>query len=465
MALNFNKALDKAKKGDVRLPTPGEIQGRPGAPGWSPAQTTQEIISDPYRAGRFGGFGGLPPGLSELMTGWEKTTGNKITGGWYPKAPKSGKDVIGQNPQIKQEEITGTPTAPTGPSDPNAPAPYSPLENIYADATKQALAASGRPDFAAAQATAANQANLAQALQGLYGTGSGALTGLIGNLQSQAQGDFGARGSLGQALLNQGLQQNIAGVRSQLASQRGLSPALAARYAAQQTAQLGGQTAQQAGILGLQQQIAAQEQLGKLGMGAAELGAGTAGQLLTQGRQQDITQATAATDADLKKLQILASSDVGMRDLQTKTGLSEKDLKFKIALANQAAAIGDRVLQGQIIGGLIAAIGQAGASAATPTPKANGGRITGSNTGISAGDPFEYSNRLAAHGGRIDGMALVEGDDYRNDIVHAKLSPGEIVIPRSAAKDKKKAKAFLDALDGWDEKPSYAKVLKARRGR
>lgn len=464
MAWNPKKTIAEARKGDLRTPTPSEVMGKGGAPGWSPAQTTQEIKEDPYRAGRLAAStaatGGIP--VTELMTGYEKTTGKKLTSGWYPKTPKTAAQAFGTNPTINPADILGDGGGGAG----GAGGVGS---NPYASAAELAIGQAGRPDFSAATATAAKQAELAQALQGLYGTGSSALTGLIGDLQSQAKGDFGPRGSLGQALLNQGLQQNIAGVRSQLASQRGLSPALAARYAAQQTAQLGGQTAQQAGILGLQQQIAAQEQLGKLGMGAAELGAGTGGQLMTQGRQQDITQATANVDADLKKLQILSSNDVELKKLAGQTGLGEKEIKMKIALANQAAAMGDRKQAIQIIGGIFGAaakgIAMGATGGASGAGEAAGGAAGGSDTGIMAGSPYENMNRMAAHGGRIDGHASVEGDDYRNDTVPAMLSPGEIVIPRTAARDKTKAKQFLDALDGWDEKPSYAKVLKARRAK
>ena len=68
----------------------------------------------------------------------------------------------------------------------------------------------------------------------------------------------------------------------------------------------------------------------------------------------------------------------------------------------------------------------------------------------------------AAHGGRIDGMAPYDGDTPKNDVVRANLSPGEIVIPRSAAGSKKDAKSFIEALTDWDDEPSYSKVLKAR---
>lgn len=38
---------------------------------------------------------------------------------------------------------------------------------------------------------------------------------------------------------------------------------------------------------------------------------------------------------------------------------------------------------------------------------------------------------LASHGGHVPGKPLVKGDSYKNDIVSAKLSPGEFVVPRS----------------------------------
>lgn len=69
----------------------------------------------------------------------------------------------------------------------------------------------------------------------------------------------------------------------------------------------------------------------------------------------------------------------------------------------------------------------------------------------------------AAHG------ALIPGDSKQNDIVPAMLSPGEIVIPRSASGDKEKAKEFIDELmkkkSAKDEpgKSGYAKILEAHR--
>lgn len=369
---------------------------------WNPAKTFQELKEDPWRAHRAIATGGA----SEIYRGGEKTM-------------QAGGGGVGETPKVQFGDVL-TPVK---------------IENPYEEQLKQALGQPTGPDFGQAQATAGQQAGFAKALQDLYGTGAGGLSGLIGTLQRQQAGDFGPGGSLAQKILEQGLGQNIAGVRSQLASQRGLSPALAARYAAEQTAQLGGQTAQQAGILGLQQQLAAQQMLGQLSGQAATLGSKGA-DVLGQMRGQDIAQATASSDAALKRLSILASSDTGIKQLQAQTGISENELRQKIAAANQAAAAGDRQMAAQIIGGITGGAAQGAAAVAT--------------------------KGLLYGGGRIPGEAPVSGDHPANDVVKANLSPGEIVIPRSSAGSKKAAKSFIDSLDDWDEEPSYSKVLKAR---
>lgn len=264
----------------------------------------------------------------------------------------------------------------------------------------------------------------------LYGTGSGAVSGLIGDLQKQARGEAGPGMSLGQALLQQGLTQNIGAVQSQLASQRGLSPAIRARLAAEQTAALQGQSAQQAGLMGLQQQLAAQQQLGQLGMGAAQLG-----------------------------------SESQIRGTGTLTGAATDIAKTQanIAAANQAAQAADKARTVQAATGIVQGGAQVLAKRSLPEGSASltGEQTAGPDT-YGQGGANQYRT-YAAHGGRIDGTAPYAGDTPKNDVVKANLSPGEIVIPRSAAGSKKAAKAFIEALDDWDEEPSYGKVLKARQ--
>lgn len=69
----------------------------------------------------------------------------------------------------------------------------------------------------------------------------------------------------------------------------------------------------------------------------------------------------------------------------------------------------------------------------------------------------------AAYGAEVPGEPVVEGDSPANDIKDYKLSPGEIVIPRTAAQDRESAMAFLDALKFDKEKnkaPKEDKELK-----
>jgi len=83
----------------------------------------------------------------------------------------------------------------------------------------------------------------------------------------------------------------------------------------------------------------------------------------------------------------------------------------------------------------------------------------GSTIGSAIGSIFGFSE-----GGKVPGVAEKAGDHEVNDKVPAMLSPGEIVIPRSAAKDADKAKEFIDHLKGNKSKPNhFGAVLKKQR--
>lgn len=49
-------------------------------------------------------------------------------------------------------------------------------------------------------------------------------------------------------------------------------------------------------------------------------------------------------------------------------------------------------------------------------------------------------------GGPVPGQANVPGNSLKNDVVDAKLSPGEVVLPRTIAHDPEKAKKFVEHL-------------------
>lgn len=67
--------------------------------------------------------------------------------------------------------------------------------------------------------------------------------------------------------------------------------------------------------------------------------------------------------------------------------------------------------------------------AAKPPGMAHGGEVSYA----SGGPVSEFGRMLANSGGMVPGQASVPGDSLKNDTVNAKLSPGEIVIPRSIA--------------------------------
>jgi hypothetical protein len=71
---------------------------------------------------------------------------------------------------------------------------------------------------------------------------------------------------------------------------------------------------------------------------------------------------------------------------------------------------------------------------------ANGGMVNGPCSNV--GKHFHAMK----NGGKVPGKAQVAGDSPQNDTVAAKLSPGEIVIPRSHAQDPEKAAAFARAV-------------------
>jgi hypothetical protein len=88
-------------------------------------------------------------------------------------------------------------------------------------------------------------------------------------------------------------------------------------------------------------------------------------------------------------------------------------------------------------------LGGAGSQAmgATTPGKQTGAQPGGYNTNPQSTGPqedsYDYSPKedqstmYAAYGGYVDGQPEVEGDSYANDNVNAKLSPGEVVVPRS----------------------------------
>jgi len=179
-----------------------------------------------------------------------------------------------------------------------------------------------------------------------------------------------------------GQQQALA--QALLAQSQGQGPAMDVVRQAQERANLQAAAGQQA-VAGGAGQLAmqSQQQLGNL--------YGTMG---TQGLQQQQLLQNALAEQNRARLENVLGTQ-------------------RMTQQAEAASIGAR---GSVIGGLFGAAGAA---------MQGGGK---------------------AYGGFIDGAANVPGDSPANDTVPAMLSPGEIVIPRSAAGDADAAKAFIDHL-------------------
>lgn len=204
-------------------------------------------------------------------------------------------------------------------------------------------------------------------------------------------------------------QSNIANAQGLIASQRGLNPALAARMGANSAAYNNEQAAMGSALLQQQQQLGA-----------------------TQNLQNLYNQ--------------MANANLGYQ--QNYRGAEQGQQQINSGVAGQNTQV-----RGQMAGAVLSGISQ-GAAAGASGGKSGGGTATPAPT-------------AAAHGGVIQGKAPVPGDSPKNDIVDAKLSPGEIVVPRSKANDPEKAKAFIEHLFEMEGKKEvgYGDVLKARKKR
>jgi hypothetical protein len=225
----------------------------------------------------------------------------------------------------------------------------------------------------------------------------------------------GAGPSPAQEMLKQATNRNIQQASSQVASQKGINPALAQKIAADNAARSTQEAAAQGATLRAEEQIAARNALQNL--------YGTMGTQALTGQQQYL----------------------GAKEAQERTNAQ---IEAQNA-ANNAA----------MFGGLANAGGAALSMGLAPTPTTN--LIMGGGQMLPASNYRQYASK----GGKIDGEASVPGDSIENDTVPAMLSPGEIVIPRSKAEDPEKAKSFVDNLmknKGPEEDDlSYAKILKA----
>ncbi len=297
-------------------------------------------------------------------------------------------------------------------------------------------------DQLAAQNGIQNQSNVFQQQQALA-------------QQLQAQ-TMGQGPNPAQAALAQATGANTANQAALMAGQRGAgaNAGLIARQAAQQGGANQQQAAGQAATMQAQQQLAAQQQL----MQQQQAMSGLAGQQVGQQQQQGnaYTQnALGATTGFLNAATGLqsnannANASIAGGNAKNQAGL----LGGLLGGAGSALALahGGQV-PGYAIGGDVVG-GQGGSALASFLNSQTGGiqdfgaapsntmtghkKAPGDMKPTLAGDAMDTKGMpqmdmtmVAAKGAMVPGQANVKGDSSKNDTVPAKLSPGEIVIPR-----------------------------------
>ncbi len=316
-----------------------------------------------------------------------------------------------------------------------------------------------------AQDALAQQKYLAQALQGQGAQGMSSQSALTQALMSQMQGG-GPNPALAQ--LNQATGQNVANQAALMASQRGASSnaGLIARQAAQQGAAAQQQAAGQGAVMQAQQQLAAQGQLQNLAASQVgqNLGATSAYNQAAQGEQANILNGIAAQNQARVGLQ----SNINNANAQmAQTNANNSSKAVSGAFSGAGAALGIPMAKGGMVpdhikgmseiyhpqfayGGAVGAsgdMGSEGSPQAAPNNAASGDKEEGDKKGAMmkmAPMLVGLPPVMASRGGAVLGKAKVKGDSLQNDTVNAKLSPGEVVIPRSVMQSKDPVKGAAD---------------------
>jgi hypothetical protein len=316
-------------------------------------------------------------------------------------------------------------------------------------------------------------------------------------LMQQAQGN-GANPA--QQMLNQATNRSIQQTAGQIASTRGISPALAARLGAETSASQTQNAAGQGALMGAQQQIAAE---------------GLANQSLEQ-QQQTLQNAQAAQNAAITQGQ-LGAENINAGVASNNLAAAQQDIGGALKGISGGFGMAGSTPAGKWSGGTIGysdgdvvqenlwdSIHKAFATP-TPTPaptetrdqkyqrilQQNAERMNGSRSTevdpstyarggkvkamVSPGEVYVPPEKVLAarkgnplkEGVRIPGKAPVPGNSPANDIVPKDLETGGVVIKRTEATSKDKAKTFMQELAKKKEEGSGAKgfnrVLEAKK--
>ena len=324
---------------------------------------------------------------------------------------------------------------------------------------------------------------------------SGAFQPGIGAAYGQEAQTFGGETGLGSTLTNEingggpnlantqlqaGTAQNVNEVAGQLASQRGVNPALAQYQASTNQALANQSSAGQAAALRQQQQLAAQGQqaslLAQQGQQSNNLlgnsAYGNQGQntlnLSNLMQTQGLNQQTSAQNAQLLQNAQAQNEGIQQQGGNAIAGVVGGALNAAGSFGSQLLGLGGGSGGGNAGMAANPAVGAAVNSTAFGTSNGidsgaytgsagydNGGAVssnpyTALGQGIvgGLGDAVEAGLKAAtmSKGGEVGGKAKVEGDSPENDTQPAMVSPGEIIVPRSATKNLKTAQAFLASV-------------------
>ena len=323
------------------------------------------------------------------------------------------------------------------------------------------------------QAMAGQGASVQQ--QGLAGQQNvlGQQQQLANALQQQAAG---VGPNPAQNMLSQATGQNVSNQAALMAGQRGAGAnvGLMAREAAQQGANTQQQAAGQAATMQSQQQIAAQQALMQQQQAMAGGYNSMTGTGLTQQGQQMNQLGNMNQAALTNQGQVLGSAGQYNQAQVGSTG--------NMNSTNASTQLGNAQTNQALAGGLMQGLGAVGAAALTPLKAYSGGLA--SVHGIYHGDkPIKMCSggMSMKAGGTVPGKPTVKGakDTPKNDIVPAKLSPGEIVIPRSITQGDNPgdaAKLFVEKLlaskgsaankqDHDEFKEALKGAIKSRKGK
>lgn len=270
---------------------------------------------------------------------------------------------------------------------------------------------------------------------------------LANQLGQQAQGQ-GPNPALAQ--FNQATGQNVANQAALMAGQRGANAnaGLIARQAGMQGANIQQQAAGQSAIMQANQQLAAQQQLAQQQAQMAGLANNQVGNQanaisnygqLGQSQRNSTLQAANQYGANQAGAQGAANSlnaSAAAQNASTNKGIIG-------GLFNAAGTIGSMAATGgasAIPAAASAAVDTAGQSYGTPGTMyaAHGGMV----------GPQSHVGKCYAEGGSVSGVVpgkpLVNRDSLKNDVVDAKLSPGEVVLPLHVMQSKDPAKAAAE---------------------